>query len=334
MNKPLVQARQFSDALWAFWPGLQTAHGDILGAVLTHEYLYQVMLKNGFIPEAYSHNTLNPHWAQYLLRPEFAESTYFLYKATKDRYYLNVAKNIFYALEYYTRTECGYAAIANIGTMKKLDQMDSYFLSEMIKYLYLTFADEKDIPVDLDNLIFTTEAHFVPFLDRTPEGTNHVYECQKVSLDEIVKARQGVRDWLAATNIKNTFDHEAASSISDILAEFNINKNSTTNHVEIAQPQCLQSAIPRDELLAQARASIPELNPATLNPMDKVQMETLTKIGIQMIHTADKQLQLIHNPASAESPIFATVGQEFMARSKNHYTKKFVKEYFFSIPLC
>lgn len=39
------------------------------------------------------HNTtaqLQVHWGQHLLRPEFVESTYFLYRATRDPHYLEV----------------------------------------------------------------------------------------------------------------------------------------------------------------------------------------------------------------------------------------------------
>ena len=102
------------------------------------------MLKNIFIPESYHHNKLSPNWAQYVLRPEFAESTWFLYSATKDAYYLNVAKNIVRALETFTRVKCGYAAISDVRNMKHLDQMDSYYLSEMFKYLYMIFAEAED----------------------------------------------------------------------------------------------------------------------------------------------------------------------------------------------
>jgi len=40
--------------------------------------------------------------------------------------------------------------------------MDSYVLSETFKYLYLLFADPQDLLIDIDDFIFTTEAHFLP----------------------------------------------------------------------------------------------------------------------------------------------------------------------------
>lgn len=40
--------------------------------------------------------------------------------------------------------------------------MDSFFLAEMFKYLYLLFADKEDIIFDIEDYIFTTEAHLLP----------------------------------------------------------------------------------------------------------------------------------------------------------------------------
>lgn len=40
--------------------------------------------------------------------------------------------------------------------------MDSFFLAEMFKYLYLLFADKEDIIFDVEDYIFTTEAHLLP----------------------------------------------------------------------------------------------------------------------------------------------------------------------------
>ena len=79
MHKPTEQSRGFMDALSAFWPGVQVLKGDIQHAIETHELLYQIFQKYGQIPEAFTHR-FDIHWGQYPLRPEFAESTYLLYK--------------------------------------------------------------------------------------------------------------------------------------------------------------------------------------------------------------------------------------------------------------
>ena len=53
------------------------------------QVLYQIMQRHHFIPEAVTAD-FQIHWGQHLLRPEFVESTYFLYKATQDPHYLEV----------------------------------------------------------------------------------------------------------------------------------------------------------------------------------------------------------------------------------------------------
>ncbi|KRZ76623.1 ER degradation-enhancing alpha-mannosidase-like protein 1 [Trichinella papuae] len=75
--------------------------------------------------------------AFYPLRPEFIESTYFLYLATKNPFYLHVGKEVAESLEKYTRTNCGYATIHDVTDKSLEDRMESFFLSETIKYLYL-----------------------------------------------------------------------------------------------------------------------------------------------------------------------------------------------------
>lgn len=41
-------------------------------------------------------------------------------------------------------------------------RMDSFFLAEMFKYLYLLFSEKSELPIDIDDFIFTTEAHLLP----------------------------------------------------------------------------------------------------------------------------------------------------------------------------
>lgn len=135
--------------------------GDIKPAVETHEMLYQVMQRHNFIPEAFT-TDFQVHWGQHPLRPEFLESTYFLYTATNDPYYLQVGKNVLKSLQKYARVPCGYAAVNDVRTGKHEDRMDSFVLAETFKYLFLLFADPEELVLDLDEFLFTTEAHLLP----------------------------------------------------------------------------------------------------------------------------------------------------------------------------
>jgi len=49
--------------------------------------------------------------------------------------------------------------------------MDSFVLAETFKYLYLLFSDKDDLLVDVDEYVFSTEAHFLPlFLSTQAHG--------------------------------------------------------------------------------------------------------------------------------------------------------------------
>nr|KAF6413137.1 ER degradation enhancing alpha-mannosidase like protein 3 [Molossus molossus] len=190
IHKPMLNARTWMDALLAFFPGLQVLKGDIRPAIETHEMLYQVIKKHNFLPEAFT-TDFRVHWAQHPLRPEFAESTYFLYKATGDPYYLEVGKTLIENLNKYARVPCGFAAMKDVRTGSHEDRMDSFFLAEMFKYLYLLFADKEDIIFDIEDYIFTTEAHLLPlWLSTTNQSIS-----KKNTTSEYIELDDSNFDW-------------------------------------------------------------------------------------------------------------------------------------------
>ena len=66
-------------------------------------------------------------------------------------------------MQSHARVSCGFAGIKDIRTFKHEDRMDSYFLAEMFKYLFLLFTPEDTaVGVDIEDYIFTTEAHLLP----------------------------------------------------------------------------------------------------------------------------------------------------------------------------
>ncbi|TGZ61898.1 hypothetical protein CRM22_007738 [Opisthorchis felineus] len=176
MHSPSQRSRSFMDALFAFWPGIQVLLGDIKSAVALHEYLFQVHKRNKLLPEAFTPD-LRVHWGQHLMRPEFIESTYLLYRATNDPYYLKVGARVVDDLQNYTRVPCGYAAVEDVRTMNLSDRFDSFVLAETFKYLYLLFTEPSDLPFPLGDYIFTTEAHLLPLsLSQVrPKDTSSVF---------------------------------------------------------------------------------------------------------------------------------------------------------------
>ncbi|KAK0630098.1 glycoside hydrolase [Bombardia bombarda] len=108
---------------------------------------------------------------QYHLRPEAIESIFILYRITGKKDLLEVAWRMFQAIKKATETKFAHSAIADVQAedlTTKIDQMESFWLSETLKYFYLIFS-EPDL-ISLDNYVFNTEAH--PF--RLPKAErNH-----------------------------------------------------------------------------------------------------------------------------------------------------------------
>ena len=78
----------------------------------------------------------------YPLRPEVAESVMYLYRATRDPLLLDMGADIVASIRHSARTSCGYATVRNVHTHQLEDRMESFFLAETVKYLYLLFAPD------------------------------------------------------------------------------------------------------------------------------------------------------------------------------------------------
>lgn len=97
-------------------------------------------------------------------RPETVESLFYIYRATGDQKYRDYAWKIFEAFEKYTRLDEGYAGISNVEAPHNVgfkDKMETFYLAETLKYLYLMFSDNPHL-LPLDKYVFNTEAHPLP----------------------------------------------------------------------------------------------------------------------------------------------------------------------------
>jgi mannosidase alpha-like ER degradation enhancer 2 len=145
------------DSLSAFFAGLQVLVGDIEMADAFALELVQIWKKYRFIPELYFHDdSLIEERSGYPLRPELAESLWYLYRATKDPKYIDGAKAMVDSLSL-IRVLCGFANVKSVIDLALDDRMESFFLAETLKYLYLIFDEENF--VNHGNYVFNTEAH-------------------------------------------------------------------------------------------------------------------------------------------------------------------------------
>jgi endoplasmic reticulum Man9GlcNAc2 1,2-alpha-mannosidase len=72
---------------------------------------------------------------------------------------------IFQAFEKYTRVDSGgYTSLDDVTSLPppKRDKMETFFLGETLKYLYLLFDENNTLP--LDKYVFNTEAHPLPIM--------------------------------------------------------------------------------------------------------------------------------------------------------------------------
>ncbi|XP_039746074.1 ER degradation-enhancing alpha-mannosidase-like protein 2 [Pararge aegeria] len=165
-------------SLESYWPGLLSLIGESSTAMrIIHNY-HSVWKQYGFTPEVYNLGTgeASPSRESYPLRPELIESIMYLYRDTRDPILLQMGEDILRSIQHSARTPCGFATIKDVRDHRKEDRMESFFLSETTKYLYLLFDPDNFIHnpgvhgtvintpngeciVDMGGYIFNTEAH-------------------------------------------------------------------------------------------------------------------------------------------------------------------------------
>lgn len=95
----------------------------------------------------------------YILRPEAAETFFILYHLTKDPVYREWGWEVFQAIEEHCRTHSGFSAIRDVDSMEKENRMESFFMAETLKYLYLLQDDTHQL--DLLNKVSNKQALFM-----------------------------------------------------------------------------------------------------------------------------------------------------------------------------
>ncbi len=165
------------DSLSAYYPGLLTIAGELEEAIESHLLYSALWSRYAALPERWSVATGNIEselrwWGG---RPEFIESTWYLYRATRDPWYLHVGEMVVRDIKRRCWTACGWAGLQDVRTGEQTDRMESFFLGETAKYLYLLF----DPAHPLNNLdapyVFTTEGHplIIPRARGIPRAPGH-----------------------------------------------------------------------------------------------------------------------------------------------------------------
>jgi len=96
-----------------------------------------------------------------LLRPEAVEAWFYLYRHSGEERYRQWGREMAEALDRHARVDSGgYTSLDDVTATppgRSRDHMESFFLAETLKYLYLLFTD--GAVLDLDEFVLNTEAH-------------------------------------------------------------------------------------------------------------------------------------------------------------------------------
>ncbi|XP_038150034.1 mannosidase, alpha, class 1B, member 1b [Cyprinodon tularosa] len=154
--------------------GLPADHMDLAKELMQTCYQMYVQMETGLSPEIVHFNMhqgstrdieVKPADRHNLLRPETVESLFYLYRFTKDHKYQDWGWEILQSFNKYTKVSSGgYTSINNVRDPdypSPRDKMESFFLGETLKYLYLLFSEDPDL-ISLDKYVFNTEAHPLP----------------------------------------------------------------------------------------------------------------------------------------------------------------------------
>ncbi|KAH7910255.1 glycoside hydrolase family 47 protein [Hygrophoropsis aurantiaca] len=151
---------QLTDACWNTYAGTATGIGPETFAYISSDGNYT----GGAAPTAEQMQFYNEHGyyittADYILRPEVLESNFYAWRVSGDTKYLDNAASAIKSFQDYLPTTVAYTGINDVNnvTSSKIDDMESFWFAEVLKYLYLTFDDPNHI--SLDDYVFNTECH-------------------------------------------------------------------------------------------------------------------------------------------------------------------------------
>lgn len=161
--------------------GLPGDHMDLAVQLMETCHQMYVQMETGLSPEIVHFNLqasdgndvfVKPADRHNLLRPETVESLFYMYRFTKDTKFRDWGWEILQSFNKYTKVSGGgYTSINNVRDPVNpgpRDKMESFFLGETLKYLYLLFSDDPEL-LSLDKYVFNTEAHPLPIWPPPPK---------------------------------------------------------------------------------------------------------------------------------------------------------------------
>lgn len=187
---------------------------------------------------------------------------------------------------------CGYAAVKDVRTGVHEDRMDSFVLSETFKYLYLLFTKPSELPINLSDFVFTTEAHLLPLsLARITKNVTMPSANPLVDIFDSDSKEQDTEFSRSCPNAHSVFPGKQQ------FAE-NIRKP-MKNYVNNVCPNRYRS-IKR------------KLRGSEFQSGNKVHLNLLSDMGIKVGESVNGKLELVLTASNAKTPTDAEEGLLFM----------------------
>ena len=222
------------ESLAGFFAGLQVLLGEINPSSRSANSFSLVREHLGFLPERFDFSNwkVEKRHSMHPLRPELHESIYFLSRSvTNSTGWLWSSMTSLLLLEKITKTDCGYGMVTSVHPLttgadnpeKEIimleDEMPSFFLSETLKYLFLTFDRNNILHNNKDkDWIFTTEAHpfhHVPPFSSLDVGTDSNQHALRKEAD-------GILDFLDRRRAPRKHFYRRASSLPPLSSWLNL----------------------------------------------------------------------------------------------------------------
>uniref|UniRef100_A0AAV2IWH5 alpha-1,2-Mannosidase n=1 Tax=Knipowitschia caucasica TaxID=637954 RepID=A0AAV2IWH5_KNICA len=161
--------------------GLPAAHMELALELMETCHQMYTQMETGLSPEIVHFSLqsssgpdvlVKPADRHNLLRPETVESLFYLHRFTQEPKYREWGWDILQSFNKYTRVPGGgFTSINNVRDPLNpgpRDKMESFFLGETLKYLFLLFSDDAEL-LSLDSVVFNTEAHPLPIWTPPPK---------------------------------------------------------------------------------------------------------------------------------------------------------------------
>ncbi|CAH0561289.1 unnamed protein product [Brassicogethes aeneus] len=298
MNKGQVTLPVFQ-SLEAYWPGVLSLMGETSSAMKTLHNYHQVWWQYGFTPEFYyiPQSEAGNNRENYPMRPELIESIMYLHRATGDPFLLQAGEDILRSIQHSAKTPCGYATIKDVRDHRKEDRMESFFLAETTKYLYLLFDTDNFIHnqgdhgkiietpngecvIEAGGYIFNTEAHPIdPSALKCCQidDSSKLYDMKGINENRDLFRGQILEEKPVIVSAEENFTYDENITV-EITGAAVITTESTSSYMKLEDNDNISKKISQDEDFDE-----------NLNILNETEEVSLPEMLNQLLQTASKK---------------------------------------------